>query len=71
MSPDGSKFAGSINSSGGGTGGVYFCNVSTFPNTSTVSGGTICGSLGSAVELQYLGGNVFMPVSSTGLLWAN
>lgn len=74
MSPDGSKFAAAVNTSGGGAGGVYYCSVSTFPNTSTtsaVNGGTLCGSQGSAVELQYLGSNQFMPVSSTGLIWAN
>jgi hypothetical protein len=71
MSPDGSKFAASVNTSGSGTGGVYYCNVSTLPNTSTSNGGTICGSQGSAVELQYIGGGKFMPVSSTGLIWAN
>jgi hypothetical protein len=71
MSADGSKFAAAINSSGGNTGGVYYCAVSTLPNTSTISGGTIGGSRSSAVELQYIGGGVFMPVSSTGLIWAN
>lgn len=73
MSQDGSKFGGSVNSNGGGTGGVYYCNVSALPNTSTSAypNGGIGGSQGSAVELQYIGNNQFMPVSSTGLIWAN
>ena len=74
MSADGSKIAGAVNTSGSGSGGVYYCNVSALPNTSTtsaVNGGTLCGSQGSAVELQYLGSNRFMPISSTGLIWAN
>ncbi|HEX9046006.1 MAG TPA: hypothetical protein VF988_03180 [Verrucomicrobiae bacterium] len=71
MSADGSKFAGAINTSGGGSGGVFYCDVSAFPNTSTISGGAIGGSLGSSVELQYIGNGQFMPVSSTGLIWAN
>jgi hypothetical protein len=70
MSPDGSKFAASVNS-GSGSGGVYYCNVSSWPNTSTISGGTICGSRGAAVELQCVATGVFMPISSTGLIWAN
>jgi hypothetical protein len=71
MSPDGSHFAAAVNTTGTGSGGVYYCDVSTQPNTSTVSAGNICGSRGSAVELQYIGGGVFMPVSSVGLIWAN
>lgn len=71
MSPDGSKFAACINNNGGGNSGVYYCVVSAWPNISTRSGGTICGSRGSAVELQCIATGVFMPVSATGLLWAN
>jgi len=69
MSPDGSKLAGTAFTSGVIGGGVFSASVSALPNTSTTS--SICGSQGSAVELQYLGNGQFMPVGSTGLLWAN
>ena len=75
MSPDGSKFAATANyssSSSGLNGGIFSCGVSPQPNTSTTtSSGGVCGSQGSGVELQYLGNGQFMPVGSTGLLWAN
>ena len=72
MSSDGSKFAAAIAKSGGVNGSIVYCGVHALPNTaSTTSTGSICGSQGSAVELQYVGGGQFMPVSSTGLLWAN
>ena len=72
MSPDGSKFAATVSTVGTTAGGIYECNVSVLPNTSsTVSTGSIVSSQGSAVELQYIGNNQFMPVSSTGTLWAN
>ena len=70
MSPDGSKFAGSVSEIGSTIdGGIYSCSVSPQPSTATTT--SICGGQGAAVELQYLGGNVFMPVSAVGLLWAN
>lgn len=73
MSPDGSKFAASVSEVGSTIdGGVYSCAVSPQPSTATTtSSGSICGSQGAAVELQYLGGGQFMPVGATGLLWAN
>jgi hypothetical protein len=72
MSPDGSKFAATVSTVGSTAGNVYNCNVSVLPNTSSaVSTGSIVGSQGSAVELQYIGNNQFMPVSTTGMLWAN
>jgi hypothetical protein len=72
MSPDGSKFAATVSKSGGVNGSINYCDVSALPNTvSTTSTGSLCGSQGSAVELQFLGGGQFMPVSSTGLIWAN
>jgi len=70
MSPDGSKFAATVSWSGGAVGGLYSCNVSALPNTISTNS-TICGSQGSAVELQYIGNNQFIPVSSSGLIWAN
>ena len=71
MSPDGSKCAASGRAIGVFTGGVGYCNVIPQPNTATTAAGTICGSQGSAVELQYIGSSQFMPVGSTGLLWSN
>jgi hypothetical protein len=72
MSPDGSKFAASFSGGGNPLGGVFSASVSALPNTSTTtSTGTLCGSQGSAVELQYIGNGQFMPVGGTGLLWAN
>lgn len=69
MSPDGSKLAATVSTSGGVTGGIYFGNVVPLPDTITTN--SIGGSRGSAVELQYIGNNQFMPVSSTGTIWAN
>jgi hypothetical protein len=69
MSPDGSKLAAAVSTSGSIPGGVYSCNVSVLPNTSSTN--SIGGSQGSSVELQYIGNNQFMPVSSAGLLWSN
>jgi hypothetical protein len=72
VSPDGSRFAAAVSASGSFSGGIFSCAVSALPNnTTTVSTGSLCGSQGSAVELQHLGNGLFMPVSSTGLLWAN
>ena len=72
MSPDGSKFAATVSIPSGPSGSIAYCNVSALPGTtSTTSTGSICGSQGSAVELQFIGGGQFMPVSSTGLIWAN
>ena len=74
MSPDGSKFAATVSTTSASplNGGIYTCTVSPQPGTvTTLSTGSICGGQGAAVELQYLGGNQFMPVSSVGLLWAN
>jgi len=70
MSPDGSKIAATVSTTGGTiTGSIYYCNVIPEPNTTSANG--IVGSQGSAVELQYIGGNQFIPVGSSGLLWAN
>ena len=57
------------NSGGAYWGQAYF--QPTAATTTTGSAGSIGGSQGSAVELQYIGNNQFMPVSSTGTLWAN
>ena len=65
ISSDGNRLAAAVN----GSGGIYSAVVCPLPNTVTTN--SIAGSQGSAVELQYLGNNQFMPVSSTGSLWAN
>ena len=69
MSGDGSKFAGTT-ATVGVTGGIFYSGTTAQPNTISTNS-TISGSQGSAVELQYLGNGQFMPVSSTGLIWAN
>jgi len=65
-SADGSTLVAGVNSS---TGGIYYSTPSTQSITST--NGFLTGSQGSAVELQYIGNNQFMPVSAVGTLWAN
>jgi hypothetical protein len=67
MSADGTKFAATVSSTT--TGGIYYSGTSPQPNT--IATNSICGSQGSAVELQYIGNNQFIPVSSSGILWAN
>jgi hypothetical protein len=69
MSADGSQFAAAARTVGGNGGGIDYCTV--IPQANTICSNTLSGSLGSAVELQYIGNNQFMPVGSTGLLWAN
>jgi len=70
MSADGTKFAAAVNTVGGVTGGIYFSSANAQPDTVSTNS-TIGGSQGSAVELLYTGNGRFMPVSSTGALWAN
>lgn len=65
-SADGSKLVGGVNTS---TGGIFYSAAGS--QTSTGTNGVLTGSQGSAVELQYLGNNQFMPVSSAGIIWAN
>ena len=69
MSGDGSKFAATVSTSGGTTGGVYNYGVNVVPNTVSTNS-TISASQGTAVELQFIGNNRWMPVSSTGTIWA-
>jgi hypothetical protein len=69
MSPDGTRFAATAANNGSWYGSVVSSIVSVQPNVLTTNG--ISGSQGSAVELQYLGNGQFMPVSSTGVIWAN
>jgi hypothetical protein len=54
------------------SGGIYYWQaVSQSASTTTGVTGSLNGGQGSAVELQYIGGGQFMPVSSAGSLWAN
>jgi hypothetical protein len=69
MSADGSTFAGAVKTVGTPQGGIYYSSTSAQPNTTSTN--SIVGSQGSAVELQYIGNGQFMPVSSSGILWAN
>jgi hypothetical protein len=66
MSADGSKFATAVSTS---SGAIYNYAVSAL--SGTVATNSIAGSQSSAVELQYIGNGQFMPVSSTGTIWAN
>jgi hypothetical protein len=70
MSPDGTKLAAAASTSGGLVGGVFTASVTPRPNTISTNS-TICGSQGSAVELQHVGNGQFIPVGSSGVLWAN
>jgi hypothetical protein len=65
-SADGTKVAGAVNTI---TGGIYYSSATGQSTTST--NGTLTGSQSTAVELQYIGNNQFMPVSTAGTLWAN
>jgi photosystem II stability/assembly factor-like uncharacterized protein len=49
--------------------GIFTSQASTLTQTTTGTSGFISGSQGSAVELQCIGNNQWMPVSSTGTLW--
>jgi len=65
-SSDGGTSAAGVGTS---SGLIYYSAATTrVANTATNS---ISGGQGSAVELQYIGNNQFMPVSSSGILWAN
>ena len=71
MSGDGSKFAGDGQLRSAVT-PAAFTTTAVSPQAGTVStNSTISGSQGTAVELQYIGNGQFMPVSSTGTIWAN
>jgi hypothetical protein len=50
--------------------GIYTSQAATQTQTTTGTGGYISGGQGSAAELQCIGNNQWMPVSSTGTLWA-
>ena len=65
-SSDGSKLAAVVFG-----GGIYNSSASLAVTQSTTgTNGYITGPQGSAVELQYIGNNQWMPVSSAGAIWA-
>ena len=65
-SSDGSKLAAAVDG-----GGIYTSQASSQITTTTIGAiGYITGGQGTAVELQYIGNNQFMPVSSAGTIWA-
>ena len=67
-SADGNHLAGAVNSTAGN---LYFSSSAAQNVSLTGTNGFLGGSQGSAVELQAIGNNQFMPVSATGTLWAN
>ena len=62
--------AGIYNSTTSGLYGIYTATSDAQTVTTTGANGFIGGSQGSAVELQYIGNNQFMPVSYSGTIWA-
>ena len=54
------------------SGALYYWIASQQSAATTVgTGGSLTGGQGTAIELQYIGGNQFMPISSAGVFWAN
>jgi photosystem II stability/assembly factor-like uncharacterized protein len=66
-SADGTKLTAAINSAT--IGGIYVSEASVLSTTTVGANGFIVGGQGSAVELQYIGNNQFMPVSFAGSIW--
>jgi len=67
-SADGTGLAAVINNTS--SGGIYYMQASSQTLTTVGTSGGITGGQGTAVELQYIGNNLFMPVSSEGTIWA-
>lgn len=67
-SADGTKLAAAANNASAG--GIFISEASPQSTTTVGANGYLIGSQGSAVELQYIGNNQFMPVSFAGNLWA-
>lgn len=67
-SADGTKLAAAVNNASAG--GIFISAASPQTTTTVGANGYIIGSRGSAVELQYVGNNQFMPVSFAGNIWA-
>ncbi len=51
-------------------GGIYVSHASVLNTTTVGTSGYLIGAQSSAVELQYIGNNQFMPVGSAGNIWA-
>ena len=71
-SSTGSTLAAAIDNGTTTSGGIYYSSQGSSTLTSSTPGtnGYVAGPQGSAVELQYIGNNQFMPVSVSGTLWA-
>ncbi|MDE3068345.1 MAG: hypothetical protein KGJ60_12445 [Verrucomicrobiota bacterium] len=67
-SSDGSRLAAAVNSAT--SGGIYTAQASALNVTTAGTTGYLTGGQGTAVELQYIGNNQFMPVNSAGAIWA-
>lgn len=67
-SADGTRLAAAVNNTS--TGGIFIAQASPQTTTTAGTGGYLIGNQGSAVELQCIGNNLFMPVSFAGNLWA-
>jgi hypothetical protein len=67
-SADGTQLAAVVNNAT--IGGIFVSQASPQTITTVGAAGYIVGGQGSAVELQYIGNNQFMPVSFAGNLWA-
>jgi len=57
-------------STSGGSGQIYTAQAAAQTTSMVGTNGYISGGQGTAVELQYIGNNQFMPVSSAGTIWA-
>jgi hypothetical protein len=66
-SADGTKLAAAINNTT--SGGIYVSEASTLSATTVGTSGYLIGGQGSAMELQSIGNNQFMPVSFSGNIW--
>jgi hypothetical protein len=70
-SSSGSTLAAGIDNTGtSGLSGIYASPAASQTVTTTGTSGYVIGSQGSAAELQYIGNSQWMPVSSSGTLWA-
>ena len=69
ISSGGSTLAAGIYNSS--SGGIYVSESAAQTATTTGTNGYISGGQGTAVELQYIGNNQWMPVSSAGTIWGN
>lgn len=68
----GETFAAGINNNSSGVNGIYTLDAASQTTTTTTgTSGYISGPQCSSVELQCIGNNQFMPVNSSGVIWAN